>query len=115
MSVESPSSKKDNSDPSIGYVSIQEIQNVMTERLRRLDTELWPARGRVPDREELIEFFATLKLDLFRRAQSNYVEYCRRVPDPALARSKKPPASPAAPETPSESYEARKARLAKWY
>ncbi len=114
MSAESKSSKENN-DPAIGFVSLQEIQNLWTTKMRQLDKEIWPDRGRMPNRDEIVEFFATLKLDLFRRAQGNYVEFCRRVPDPALARSKKPVAA-IAPETPpDESYKARKDRLSKWY
>ncbi len=100
-------------DPSLGFVSLQEITNVWTDRMRQLDAEIWPAHGRTPHRDEMLEFFATLKLELFKRSKTNYTEYCRRVPDPALARAKN--ASPQKPEPEDNSYQERKTKLSKWY
>ena len=113
MSAGSKSSKPDpgEADPSLGFVPLQEITNVWTDRMRQLDVELWPKNGRTPGREEMIEFMATLKLELFRRARTNYVEYCRRVPDPALARAKTAPK-----EEPADgAHEKRLAKLSKYY
>ncbi len=101
-------------DNSAGYVSLSEIQNLWVTKMRQLDKEIWPDRSRMPPRDEVIEFFATLKIELFKRAQSNYVEFCRRIPDPAMARPKKPSIPPPSEASSESEYKERKTRLSKW-
>lgn len=69
-------------DTSLGYVSVHEIRNLVTHRMRQLDTELWPRSGRTPMRDELIDFFATFGIALMQRAQANYEQFCKRNPIP---------------------------------
>lgn len=114
------------SDASVGYISLTDLQNVWTTRMRALDQDVWPAKGRMPYRDEVIEFFATLRLDLFARAKKNYVEFCRRVPDPALraadpnmgrvkrARPEPPPPEESEKADSEKAYQERRAKLAKW-
>lgn len=99
-------------DASQGFITLQEVQNLWTERMRKLDTVVWPKDGRQPYRDELIEFFATLKIELFARSKTNYAEYIRRRPDPALARAKTA-AAQVVQEAQDTAYSERQARLAR--
>lgn len=106
----SASSARDNAelDGSLGYVSCHEIRNLWTERIRALDTEIWPLNGRTPGRHELMEFFATTGIALMQRAQANYEQFCRRNPPP-------PPKTPAqntqADAEEKARYEARRGKM----
>ncbi len=77
-----PSRNNAELDGSLGYVSVHDIRNLWTSRIRALDTELWPRAGRTPQREEMMDFFITTMIELMQRAQSNYEQYCRRNPPP---------------------------------
>lgn len=85
MKSASPSSKskpvsaKDDAEinGSLGYVSCSEIRNLFTERIRQLDTEIWP-RNRTPYRDEILDFYVTTMIDLMQKAQRNYEQFCRR-------------------------------------
>lgn len=96
---------------SLGYVSVPELNSVWMERMRRLDVEIWP-RGRSPSRDEILEFFETIKIELFSRAGRNYREYCKVHGNP------KPKENPAdaktAEDTSRARYEARQARLSQF-
>lgn len=95
----------------LGYVSAREISNVFMERLRQLDVEIFPRSGRTPGRDELIEFFSTLKIELMKRAGRNYDEYCRKNP---LTRDP-PKANPADELASAAAYAERKSRLSKYH
>ncbi len=118
MTVDSQRSKqkpaaRDNQDPDRGYVSVQEMQNVFTERLRQLDAEIWPRGERMPSRDEMLEFFSTMKIELFQRAGRNYAEYCKRNPEPRKPTA--PQAQQASDELSRSEYENRKSRLSRFH
>jgi hypothetical protein len=81
------------------------------ERMRALDVEIWPKEGRTPGRDEMLEFFSTMKIELFMRAGKNYREYCRKNPETKTQPAVKDPAEES---TYKANYEARQARLAKY-
>lgn len=54
-------------DPFIGWVSIQEINNVFMEALRELD--------QLTNDPHVFKHVETVKHELFRRAKHNYKEY----------------------------------------
>ncbi len=77
MTIDSPTSKKSPApdpsrlDGSLGFVPASEIRNVWTESNSRLDQEIWPAKGPVPPRDVILEFFQDLQFRLLTRASSN--------------------------------------------
>lgn len=92
-------------DQSLGYVSVHEIRNLITYRMRQLDAELWPRVGKTPQREEIIDFFATFGIELMQKAQRNYEQFCKRHPVP----TSKPIVSPDAEA--QERYRARQEKM----
>lgn len=58
-------------DGSLGFVPASEIRNVWVEAIRRLDQELWPAKGGPPPRDMIIEFVEDLQFRLLTRASVN--------------------------------------------
>lgn len=106
----SNTTKRDQSesvDGSRGWLSAQEISNVWMERMRRLDAEIWPERGRTPSRDEILEFFTTIRVELFNRASGNFAAVT--VP-PVRAKKAEPPTEQAL----AEAYKERKERLSKF-
>jgi hypothetical protein len=104
------------SDPTVGYVSVQDIANVFSEQLRKLDLEIAPAGGRIPGRMELLTFVETIKFHLFARAENNLKDFLKRNPlTPGAMVVAADAGAAAADEMPVDSraeYEARRAKLA---
>ncbi len=96
-------------DNSLGYVSVTEIRNIWTARIRKLDTEVWPHGGRMPQRDEMLDFFVTAGIELMQRAQRNYEQFCKRnlTPGPKPTRQEDPAVKAAAEE--------RIKKLARWH
>ncbi len=98
-------------DDSLGYVSLQEIRNVRRYRVDLLDSEIWPREGRMPGRQEMIDFFITTMVDLESRAKRSYDEFVKKTNYPT---SKKATPDPAAQAAEQAAYEARRSRLAQY-
>lgn len=100
-------------DGSLGYVSVTEIRNLFTERIRDLDTRIWP-RDRTPYRDEIIDFYVTTMIDLMQKAQRNYEQFCRRNPIMTRQATTKPAATQEDAAQQQKAFDERKARLEKW-
>ncbi len=116
MSIASKSSKRKSTsdvprdaliDQSMGYVGVNDIRNIWTERIRKLDTEIWPL-NRTPYRDEILSFFSTIAIEMMQKAQYNYEQFCKARSIPTA----KPPEN--TPEDTQRAIEARRARLEKW-
>ncbi len=72
-------------DSSYGFVPAAEIRNVWTEAIRKLDQDLWPAKGTPPPREMMIEFVEDLQFKLLTRASTNLDKVLGKIaPKPKL-------------------------------
>lgn len=69
----------DNASPTpyapVGYITAEEVSNVWTEAMRRLDESV-PHGGIMPKRV-FLDFFEAVKFDLFKRAKGNFQEMTR--------------------------------------
>ncbi len=95
----------------LGYISITELRNVFTHRIRQLDGEIWPRVGRTPMRDELLDFYITTMIDLMQKAQRNYEQFCKRLAPPVARQS---PQAPAPSMDEQKQIDARKARMQQW-
>lgn len=94
-------------DGSLGYVGVHDIRNIWTDRIRKLDTEIWP-KNRTPYRDEIITFFETIAIELMQKAQFNYEQFCKTRSIPA---AKTPESSP---EDYQRAIDARRSRMEKY-
>lgn len=95
-------------DGSMGYVGVNDIRKIFTDRIRKLDTEIWPLNGRMPMRAELLDFFSTIAVELMQKAQFNYEQFCKQ----RLIPTAKP--AETSPEDTLRAQEARRARMEKY-
>ncbi len=102
-------------DSSMGYVSVTELRNVFTHRIRDLDTVIWPREGRMPYRDEMMDFYITTMVELMQKAQRNYEQFCKRsAPMTTRPAAPRDPAFEGAVDAARASLDARKAKIEKW-
>lgn len=61
-------------DPSVGWVSIEDVNNVMTTMIRDLDIHVMP-QGSVISRSAVMQHFDTIRHALQRRCVANYEQF----------------------------------------
>lgn len=97
-------------DGSRGYVSASEIRNVWSFRMRALDVEIWPRNGRTPSRDEILEFFNTIQIELMQRATSNFEQHVKRPPP-----QKPSERGPQEIQAEHDAHAARRGKLERWH
>lgn len=61
-------------DPALGWVSVQEIRNVFSVALRKLDVEIWPDRT-TGNRDQILKHFETVQYELYKRCKRSFSDF----------------------------------------